>query len=433
MHIAVIGTGYVGLVTGTCFAEFGVNVTCVDNDETKIENLKKGIVPIYEPGLDAMIARNVKAERLNFTTNIAEAVRTALVVFIAVGTPPKEDGSADLQYVEQVAKEIARTMDGYKVIVTKSTVPIGTGAWIDKIVKEHQAQPIPFDVVSNPEFLREGAAIEDFMRPNRVVIGASTSQAIAVMKDLYGPLYLIETPFVITNVESSEMIKYASNAFLATKISFINEIANLCERVGADVHHVAKGMGLDRRIGPKFLHPGPGYGGSCFPKDTQALAEIARAHGMEFQIVDTVVKVNKEQREHCLQKIIKMLDGNVAGKTIGILGVSFKPETDDIREAPALDIVQQLLDLGGAVRAFDPVALENFAKLFPQVTYCADPYQVAEGSDVLVLMTEWNQFRQLELDRIKSLLRSPKIVDLRNIYEPERMRHAGFQYVSVGR
>lgn len=433
MHIAVIGTGYVGLVTGTCFAEFGVNVTCVDNDETKIENLKKGIVPIYEPGLDAMIARNVKAERLNFTTNIAEAVRTALVVFIAVGTPPKEDGSADLQYVEQVAKEIARTMDGYKVIVTKSTVPIGTGAWIDKIVKEHQAQPIPFDVVSNPEFLREGAAIEDFMRPNRVVIGASTSQAIAVMKDLYGPLYLIETPFVITNVESSEMIKYASNAFLATKISFINEIANLCERVGADVHHVAKGMGLDRRIGPKFLHPGPGYGGSCFPKDTQALAEIARAHGMEFQIVDTVVKVNKEQREHCLQKIIKMLDGNVAGKTVGILGVSFKPETDDIREAPALDIVQQLLDLGGAVRAFDPVALENFAKLFPQVTYCADPYQVAEGSDVLVLMTEWNQFRQLELDRIKSLLRSPKIVDLRNIYEPERMRHAGFQYMGVGR
>ena len=433
MHIAVIGTGYVGLVTGTCFAEFGVNVTCVDNDETKIENLKKGIVPIYEPGLDAMIARNVKAERLNFTTNIAEAVRTALVVFIAVGTPPKEDGSADLQYVEQVAKEIARTMDGYKVIVTKSTVPIGTGAWINKIVKEHQTQPIPFDVVSNPEFLREGAAIEDFMRPNRVVIGASTSQAIAVMKDLYGPLYLIETPFVITNVESSEMIKYASNAFLATKISFINEIANLCERVGADVHHVAKGMGLDRRIGPKFLHPGPGYGGSCFPKDTQALAEIARAHGMEFQIVDTVVKVNKEQREHCLQKIIKMLDGNVAGKTIGILGVSFKPETDDIREAPALDIVQQLLDLGGAVRAFDPVALENFAKLFPQVTYCADPYQVAEGSDVLVLMTEWNQFRQLELDRIKSLLRSPKIVDLRNIYEPERMRHAGFQYVGVGR
>ena len=433
MHIAVIGTGYVGLVTGTCFAEFGVNVTCVDKDETKIENLKKGIVPIYEPGLDAMIARNVKAERLNFTTNIAEAVRTALVVFIAVGTPPKEDGSADLQYVEQVAKEIARTMDGYKVIVTKSTVPIGTGAWIDKIVKEHQAQPIPFDVVSNPEFLREGAAIEDFMRPNRVVIGASTSQAIAVMKDLYGPLYLIETPFVITNVESSEMIKYASNAFLATKISFINEIANLCERVGADVHHVAKGMGLDRRIGPKFLHPGPGYGGSCFPKDTQALAEIARAHGMEFQIVDTVVKVNKEQREHCLQKIIKMLDGNVAGKTIGILGVSFKPETDDIREAPALDIVQQLLDLGGAVRAFDPVALENFAKIFPQVTYCADPYQVAEGSDVLVLMTEWNQFRQLELDRIKSLLRSPKIVDLRNIYEPERMRHAGFQYVGVGR
>lgn len=433
MHIAVIGTGYVGLVTGTCFAEFGVTVTCVDNDATKIERLNNGIIPIYEPGLDSMVTRNVKAGRLSFTTDIEAAVKTALVIFIAVGTPPKEDGSADMQYVEQVAKEIARTMDGYKVIVTKSTVPIGTGAWITNIVKEHQAQPMPFDVVSNPEFLREGAAIEDFMRPNRVVIGANTSQAIAVMKDLYSPLYLIETPFVITNVESAEMIKYASNAFLATKISFINEIAHLCELVGADVHHVAKGMGLDRRIGPKFLHPGPGYGGSCFPKDTQALADIAKKRGTQFQIVETVVKVNKEQRERCLQKILKMLDHNVAGKTIGMLGVSFKPETDDIRDAPALDIVQRLLELGGQVRVFDPVAMENFQKAYPQLTYCADPYQVAEGSDVLVFMTEWNQFRKLDLERMKRGLRQANVVDLRNIYDPAQMKSMGFEYDSVGR
>lgn len=433
MHIAVIGTGYVGLVTGTCFAEFGVTVTCVDNDATKIERLNNGIIPIYEPGLDSMVTRNVKAGRLSFTTDIELAVKNALVIFIAVGTPPKEDGSANMQYVEQVAKEIARTMDGYKVIVTKSTVPIGTGAWITNIVKEHQVQPLAFDVVSNPEFLREGAAIEDFMRPNRVVIGANTSQAIAVMKDLYSPLYLIETPFVITNVESAEMIKYASNAFLATKISFINEIANLCELVGADVHHVAKGMGLDRRIGPKFLHPGPGYGGSCFPKDTQALAEIAKVHGTKFQIVETVVKVNKEQRERCLQKIVKMLDENIAGKTIGMLGVSFKPETDDIRDAPAVDIVQRLLELGGQVRVFDPVATENFQKVYPQLTYCTDPYQVAEGCDVLVLMTEWNQFRKLDLERMKGSLRQAKVVDLRNIYEPSQMKNLGFEYVSVGR
>jgi UDPglucose 6-dehydrogenase len=324
-------------------------------------------------------------------------------------------------------------MDGYKVIVTKSTVPIGTGARIKDIIKQHQPEPIDFDVVSNPEFLREGAAIEDFMRPNRVVIGANTSQAIAVMKDLYSPLYLIETPFVITNVESAEMIKYAANAFLATKISFINEVAHLCEIVGADVHHVAKGMGLDRRIGSKFLHPGPGYGGSCFPKDTQALAEIAKDHGTRFQIVEAVLDVNKEQRERCLQKIVVMLDGNVSGKTIGVLGVSFKPETDDIREAPAIHIIDSLIDQKAQVRVFDPVALENFKKLFPQIIYCEDPYQVANGSDVLVFMTEWNQFRKLDMDRIKKLLNVLNIVDLRNIYDPSQLKAMGFNYTAVGR
>jgi len=433
MNIAVVGTGYVGLVTGTCFAEFGVNVTCVDIDREKIENLNQGISPLYEPGLDAMITRNVRADRLRFTTNMTEAIRRALVIFIAVGTPPKEDGSADLRFVEDVAQEIARSMDGYKVIVTKSTVPIGTGVWITSIIKQHQPQPLDFDVVSNPEFLREGAAIEDFMRPNRVVIGASTSQAIAVMKDLYSPLYLIETPFVITDVKSAEMIKYASNAFLATKISFINEMANLCEQVGADVHHVAKGMGLDRRIGPKFLHPGPGFGGSCFPKDTRALADIAKKHGTNFQIVEAVIQVNQEQRQRCLTKILDVFDGNMTGKTVGVLGLSFKPETDDIRDAPSIDIIQALVDRGARIRAFDPVAMENFKKLFPELTYCTDPYHVAEGSDVLIFMTEWNQFRKLDLERLKALLRTPNIVDLRNIYEPQQMRSLGFTYVGVGR
>jgi UDPglucose 6-dehydrogenase len=433
MNIAVVGTGYVGLVTGTCFAEFGVNVTCVDNDAAKIDGLKQGQIPIYEPGLDVMVSRNVNAGRLKFTTDLTEAVRQALVIFIAVGTPPKADGSADLQFVEQVARAIAASMDGYKVIVTKSTVPIGTGDWIAGIIKQHQAEPIDFDVVSNPEFLREGAAIEDFMRPNRVVIGAETSQAIAVMKDLYSPLYLIETPFVITNVKSAELIKYASNAFLAVKISYINEMANLCEKVGADVHHVAKGMGLDRRIGPKFLHPGPGYGGSCFPKDTRALIEIARAHEASCQIVEAAVQVNQAQRQASLTKITALLGGEVAGKTVGILGLSFKPETDDIREAPALEIVAQLLEQGAQVRAFDPAAMEAFSREFPDVTYCQDPYDAAEGSDVLVLLTEWNQFRKLELERLKTLLRSPNIVDLRNIYEPAKMRPLGFNYAAVGR
>lgn len=433
MNIAVVGTGYVGLVTGTCFAEFGVTVACVDNDRQKIELLNQGTIPIYEPGLEAMVSRNVKAGRLRFTTDLEDAVHHALVIFIAVGTPPKEDGTADLQYVEEVAKEIASTMDGYKVIVNKSTVPIGTGAWVTDVIKRHQPTLMDFDVVSNPEFLREGAAIEDFMRPNRVVIGANTSQATAVMKDLYSPLYLIETPFVITNVASAELIKYAANAFLATKISFINEIATLCEHVGADVHHVAKGMGLDRRIGSKFLHPGPGYGGSCFPKDTRALVELAKERGCHTKIVEAAVRVNEEQRQRCIEKIAQMFDHQLAEKTIGMLGVSFKPETDDIREAPAIDIIHALQERGADIRVFDPVAMDNFKTLFPDLLYCHDPYQVAEGSDVLVFMTEWNQFRKLDMQRIKALLRTPNIVDLRNIYEPERIKPLGFHYVCVGR
>ncbi len=433
MNVAVVGTGYVGLVTGTCFAEFGIHVTCIDKDQEKIDGLNNGIIPIYEPGLDVMVSRNVQAGRLSFTSDLADGVQHALVVFIAVGTPPKDDGSADLSFVGEVARQIARTMNGYKVIVTKSTVPIGTGAWIREVVKEHQTEPFDFDVVSNPEFLREGAAIEDFMRPNRVVIGADTSQAVAIMQDLYSPLFLIETPIVITDVKSAELIKYASNAFLAIKISYINEIANLCEKVGADVHHVAKGMGLDRRIGPKFLHPGPGYGGSCFPKDTRALLEIAKKHECDFHIVESVVRVNKEQRQHSLAKVIDMLDGEVSGKTVGVLGVSFKPETDDIREAPAIDIVQALVAQGAQIRVFDPVAVENFKELFPELTYCTDPYQVAEGSDVLVFVTEWNQFRKLDMQRIKSLLMAPKIVDLRNIYDPEKIKAMGINYVCVGR
>ena len=355
MHIAVVGSGYVGLVTGACLADFGMDVTCVDKDERKINMLKQGQIPIYEPGLDALVAKTEKAARLHFTTELKEAVEKSLAIFIAVGTPPKEDGSADLTYVVEVAEAIAEHMNGYKVVVTKSTVPIGTGQLIEKVIKERNSTQ-PFSVVSNPEFLREGSAIGDFMRPDRVVIGARDAQAIAIMKDIYAPLYLIETPFVITNVESSELIKYASNAFLATKITFINEVAELCELLGADVHHVAKGMGLDRRIGPKFLHPGPGYGGSCFPKDTKALSDIARQAGRPFDIVDTVVAVNERVKLRMADKVKTMCGGSVAGLTIGVLGVSFKPETDDMREAAAIPILHALAADGASIRVFDPAA-----------------------------------------------------------------------------
>jgi UDPglucose 6-dehydrogenase len=432
MHIGIIGTGYVGLVTGACFAEFGVFVTCADKDKEKIKALRKGKVPFYEPGLEDLVQRNVKQGRLKFTSKIEEPIENSLVVFIAVGTPPRGDGSADLSYIDEVAKEIAGHMDGYKVIVTKSTVPVGTGKRIKDIISKNHKEQIEFDIVSNPEFLREGAAIEDFMRPNRVVIGSGSQQAIAIMKDLYKPLYLIETPFVVTNLETAELIKYASNSFLATKISFINEIANLCEKVGADVNVVAKAMGLDHRIGPKFLHAGLGFGGSCFPKDTKALLKIAKEHDTELHIVRTAVLANDNQRKIAFNKI-KAAMGDLKGKTVAVLGLSFKPNTDDLRDAPVLFVIESLLKEGAAVRAYDPVAMENARAVFPAITYSKDPYDAAKGADAVVIATEWNEFRNLELEKLKKLLRQPFFFDLRNVYEPDKMKSQGFKYFSVGR
>jgi len=432
VNIAIVGTGYVGLVTGACFAEFGLKVTGIDKDKEKIEMLNRGEIPIYEPGLEEKIKKYMAEGLLTFTTDIAEGVKKALVIFIAVGTPPKEDGSADLSYIDEVARSIAENMNGYKVIVTKSTVPVGTGERIKRIIKEHQKEKVNFDVVSNPEFLREGSAIEDFMRPDRVVIGAESSEAIAIMKDLYSPLFLIETPFVITNIETAEMIKYASNAFLATKVSFINEMANLCELVGADVHIVAKGMGLDKRIGPKFLHPGPGFGGSCFPKDTRAIVQIAEEKGYDLSIVKAVIGVNERQRELMVEKIARVI-GELKGKKIAVLGLSFKPNTDDIRESPAIAIVGRLKEKGAKIRAYDPAAMENTSKIYPDIEYASDPYDAVSGCDAMVIITEWNQFRNLDLERIKSLMKKPVMIDLRNIYEPERMKKLGFIYDCVGR
>ncbi len=432
MNICVIGTGYVGLVTGTCLAEFGMNLVCVDNDTQKIDLLRQGKMPIYEPNLEALVHKNMKEGRLRFSPNIEEGIKSSLVIFIAVGTPPKEDGSADLRYVEEVAKEIARWMDGYKVVVMKSTVPVGTTRWLKEFIQGHQKKSIPFDIVSNPEFLREGSAVEDFLRPDRVIIGAESEQAIAIMKDIYSALYLIETPFVITNLETAEMIKYATNAFLATKVTFINEVANLCERVGADVHHVAKAMGLDGRIGRKFLHPGPGYGGSCFPKDTRALLKLAHEKGYQFRILNSVIEANEKQKERMVEKIKEMV-GEVRGKTIGVLGLSFKPNTSDIRESSAIAIIQRLLAMGARIKAYDPAAMKESEAVLPEVIYARDAYEVADGSDALVLMTEWNQFRRLDLQRIKSLLKTPIFIDLRNVYDPQQMRRLGFHYCGVGR
>ena len=434
MHICVVGTGYVGLVTGACLADFGINVTCVDKDEEKIAKLLAGEIPIYEPGLDSLVEKNAKAGRLHFSTDLAPAIQHALAIFIAVGTPPKEDGSADLSYVVQVAEAIADNLNGYKVVVTKSTVPIGTGQLIEKIMNERGNGDHPFSVVSNPEFLREGSAIADFMRPDRVVIGARDPQAVAIMKDIYSPLYLIETPFVITNVESSELIKYASNAFLATKITFINEVAELCDRLGADVHHVARGMGLDKRIGPKFLHPGPGYGGSCFPKDTQAMAEIAHEAGRPFEIVETVIAVNNRIKERAIERVREALGENLDGKTVAVLGLSFKPETDDMRESSSIPLVTALVEGGATVKAFDPVAMDNAREMLPdEVQYCDDSYDAADGADAMIIVTEWNQFRSLDMERIRSSLKQPVVVDLRNLYDPKRMKAKGFQYSCVGR
>ncbi|MBA2731903.1 MAG: UDP-glucose/GDP-mannose dehydrogenase family protein [Acidobacteria bacterium] len=433
MHVAVIGSGYVGLVTGACFAEFGVDVACVDVDKDKIARLSDGFIPIYEPGLEQLVAKNVQAGRLQFTTDLKAAVERSLVIFLAVGTPPKEDGSADLSYIEAAARSIAECMNDYKVIVTKSTVPVGTGERLRRLIREHQKGRNNFGIVSNPEFLREGAAIDDFMRPDRVVIGSSDEEAIAIMKDLYRPLYLIETPFVITSLEAAELTKYAANAFLATKISFINEIANLCDLIGCDVHDVARAMGMDGRIGRKFLHPGPGFGGSCFPKDTRALSSIARDFGGQSLLVDAVIEINERQRAAMIPKIEKLVGGALKGKTIAMLGLSFKPETDDMREAPSVDIMRGLVERGAIVRAYDPVAIEESRKILPDISYAEDEYATVEGADVLVFMTEWNQFRALDMKRIRGLMRTPRIADLRNIYEPGVLRELGFDYVGVGR
>jgi UDPglucose 6-dehydrogenase len=436
VNACVIGTGYVGLVTGACFAEFGVQVVCADADADKVAVLQGGDVPIYEPGLEDLVARNVREGRLSFTTDTAEAVRASLVVFIAVPTPARGDGGTDLTFVEAVAREIGASMDGYKVVVTKSTVPVGTSAkvrgWIEEELAGRKVAP-HFSVASNPEFLREGAAIGDFMRPDRVVIGTEDEQSTAILKDLYRPLYLNETPVVLTNVQTAELTKYAANAFLATKVSFINEVANLCENVGADVQAIARGIGLDRRIGPKFLHAGPGFGGSCFPKDTRSVAHFARETGEGFEIVEAVIRVNERQRQRMVEKIVGALGGAAQGKTVAVLGLSFKPETDDMRDAPSVDIIQGLQERGATVRACDPRALEEAKRVLPEIVPCADAYEACEGADVLVVMTEWNQYRMLDLDRVKDLLTQPRIVDLRNVYEPESARAAGFTYVSVGR
>jgi UDPglucose 6-dehydrogenase len=432
MHIAVIGTGYVGLVTGACFADFGMRVTCVDKDESKIISINAGKMPIYEPGLDALVAKSVREGRLEFSTDVRGTVERSLVVFLAVGTPPSGDGSADMSQIDEVAYEIARSLNGYKVIVTKSTVPVGAASRIKKIIEENKATQSRFSVAANPEFLREGAAINDFMRPDRVVIGCRDDEAVAILKDIYRPLYLIETPFVITTPESAEMIKYASNAFLATKVSFINEISRLCELLGADVHDVAKGMGMDARIGSKFLHPGPGFGGSCFPKDAQALVALGRTVNYDVRIVEAALQVNESQKNSILDRILRLVP-QPAGKTIAILGLAFKPETDDIREAPSIKIIGDLLGAGARVRAYDPAAMESARRLLTDVEYCEDEYEAARGADALVVVTEWNQFRRLDMDRLKQVMREPNIIDLRNLYEPETMRSAGFKYLAMGR
>ncbi|MEE8506838.1 MAG: UDP-glucose/GDP-mannose dehydrogenase family protein [Kiloniellales bacterium] len=433
MHVAMIGTGYVGLVSGACFSEFGIEVTCVDQDADKIARLRRGEVPIYEPGLDQLIARNVAEERLAFTTGLAEAVARADAVFIAVGTPSRRgDGHADLVYVHQAAREIADALDGYTVVVTKSTVPVGTSREVARIVREQRAEA-DFDVASNPEFLREGSAIGDFMRPDRVVIGTESERAKEVMRQIYRPLYLIETPIIFTEPETAELIKYAANAFLATKITFINEIADLCEKVGADVHDVARGIGLDGRIGRKFLHPGPGYGGSCFPKDTLALVRTAEQAGTPVRIVDSVIAVNAARKKAMSGKVIAHCGGSVQGKTIAVLGLTFKPNTDDMREAPSLDIVPALQAAGARVRAYDPAGLEAAKKLLDDVVWCESAYAAMEGADALVIVTEWNAFRALDLERVKRLMKAPVMIDLRNIYNPEDMIAAGFRYTSVGR
>ena len=481
MNISIIGTGYVGLVTGTCLADFGLSVTCVDQDERKINLLNSSGVPIYEPNLAPLIEKNISAGRLTFTTDLKNAVKQSKVIFIAVGTPSNNDGSANLKQIEKVAQQIATSLNDYKVIVNKSTVPIGTAAKIKEIINKYQTlslrttegsaaipssvipakagihpsviareqndrsnpnlnrrtgvspvYPIPFDIVSNPEFLREGSAVYDFTHPDKIVIGTTSPKALKIMQEIYRPLYLIDTPFVITNPETTELIKYACNAFLATKITFINEIANLCDKVGADVHQIAKAMGLDGRISPKFLHPGPGYGGSCFPKDTEALYHFASTCGYEFKLLKGVISANKRQRELMVEKIKHHL-GSLKGKTIGVLGLAFKQNTDDIRKSPSIDIIQLLLKEEAQIKCFDPLAMDNSRKILPNLTYCQDEYETSRDSDALVIATEWNQFRNLDLIKIKKLLKNPILLDLRNLYDPATLKSLGFIYEGVGR
>ena len=434
MKLAVIGTGYVGLVSGACFSEFGFDVTCIDKDAGKIDSIRSGVMPIYEPGLEDLVARNVTAGRLHFTTELGPAVASADTVLIAVGTPTRRgDGHADLTYVFDAARELAGHLSGYTVVVTKSTVPVGTGRKVETIIRD--ASPdADFDVASNPEFLREGAAIGDFMRPNRVVVGAETARAQDVLRALYRPLYLLETPILVTSLETSELIKYASNAFLAVKISYINQMADLCEKVGADVHDVARGMGLDQRIGNKFLHPGPGYGGSCFPKDTLALVRTAEDHGTDVGIVSEVVRYNDSRKQSMADRIIAAAGGDIAGKTVAVLGLSFKPETDDMRDSPSLDILPALVEAGAMVRAYDPKAMEEARTMLPGATIFTDSAAAClEGADVAVVVTEWNEFRALTPAHYLDAMRGKVLVDLRNIYRPEDMREAGLSYHSIGR
>ena len=434
MKLAVIGTGYVGLVSGTCFSEFGFNVTCVDKDAEKITKIESGIMPIYEPGLEELVGKNVAAGRLNFSTETGIAVRDADAVFIAVGTPARRgDGHADLSYVYAAAEETANHLTGYSVVVTKSTVPVGTGREVERIVRK--ANPsADFDVVSNPEFLREGAAISDFMRPDRVVVGAETDRARDLLRRLYRPLYLLETPILMTGLETSELIKYASNAFLAVKISYINQMADLCERVGADVQDVARGMGLDERIGNKFLHSGPGYGGSCFPKDTMALVRTAQDHDADVSIVNEVVSYNTARKLSMAQRVVQAAGGSVDGKTIAVLGLAFKPETDDMRDSPSLDIVPVLVAAGASIRAYDPKAMEEARHLLPAaVTLQTSAELCLEGADIAVFITEWNEFRALTPDQFLRSMTGTTLVDLRNIYDPSAMRDAGLTYLSIGR
>ena len=434
MNVVMIGSGYVGLVSGACFAEFGANVTCIDKDESKINDLLNGRIPIYEPGLDTFVAKNIEAGRLGFSTELKEKVAEAELVFIAVGTPTRHgDGHADLQYVYAAAEELAGYLKGYTVIVDKSTVPVGTARQVHRVIST--ANPdADFDVASNPEFLREGSALDDFMRPDRVVLGVESERAEALLRELYRPLNLIEAPIHVTNLESAELIKYAANAFLATKISFINEMSQLCEKVGADVHSIAKGMGLDGRIGKKFLHAGPGYGGSCFPKDTLALIRIAQEHGSSCRIVESVVEVNAAQKARMVSKIREALGGSEAGKTIAVLGLTFKPETDDMRDSPSLAILPALSDKGATIRVHDPEGMEEAKNLLPgNIQFCDSTYEIFENADAAVLMTEWNQYRALDLEKVKTIMQGNVFVDLRNVYEKDTMAQKGFDYHCVGR